>query len=199
MSQFRNYISLDIETTGIDERSHLLEISLVRDDLKSPIDDLKRIYLPIKHEIITYSEPYALGMNAELLKKMMNKDFKTYTPNEAITEIINFMITVNKEDIDEKGKNRKIIFAGKNVASFDIPKVRAFIAQHGSTSDVKLFDSLCHYKTLDVGSLYFDTFKDNVSLSEINKLTGRKEVSHNSMDDALDVVHAVRYKLQVQV
>lgn len=195
----RKYISVDIETTGIDEKSYLLEISVIRDDLTSPINELPYLYLPIRHDIITYSEPYALGMNAELLKKMMDKNFKTYTPKEAILELINFLIITHKEDVDDKGKNRKIMFAGKNVASFDIPKLRAFIVKYGTEYELGLFDQMIHYKTLDVGSLYFDTFKDNVSLSEINKITGRKEVTHNSLDDAFDVVHAVRYKLQVQV
>jgi len=36
-----------------------------------------------------------------------------------------------------------------------------------------------------------------VSLSKINELTGRKEVSHNALDDAFDVVYAVRHKLGV--
>ena len=40
--------------------------------------------------------------------------------------------------------------------------------------------------------------QDNVSLSKINELTGRNEVSHNAMDDALDVVYAVRHKLGIK-
>lgn len=194
----RPYLSIDIETTGIDDRSEILQISAVIDDLVSPISELKILDMPIKHESIEYSEPYALGMNAELLKKMMNKDFKTRTPHSAAWGLVSFMGDMQELYKDENGKSQKIIFSGKNVASFDIPKLRLFIKKHQSDMNLlERFDRMIHYKTLDVGSLYYDVFKDNVSLSKINELTGRNEVSHNALDDALDVVYAVRHKLGV--
>lgn len=194
----RPYISIDIETTGIDERSEILQISAVVDDLKSSINELMIFDAPILHGTIGYSEPYALGMNAELLKKMMNKEFKTTSPSGAAWSLINFMEKFQELYKDEKGDSQKIIFAGKNVASFDIPKLRNFLVKYqGSTDLVSRFDKMIHYKTLDVGSLYYDVFKDNVSLSKINELTGRPKVSHNALDDAFDVVHAVRHKLKI--
>ena len=191
----RPYLSIDIETTGIDDRSQILQISAVFDDLHSSIGVLPTLDLPIKHREITYSEPYAIGMNAELFKKMMNKDFVTYSPVEAAGKLVEFLKEVQTMcGLDEKGKPKKLILAGKNVASFDIPKIRAFL----TGNDLISFDNLIHYKTLDVGSLYYDIFQDNVSLSKINELTGRKEVSHNALDDAFDVVYAVRHKLGVK-
>lgn len=191
----RGYVSIDIETTGIDDKSHILQISAVYDDLKSPISQLKTIDLPIKYKVMTHCEPYAIGMNAKLFEKMMDKNFVTYTPGEALDRLVDFLAQVREaEGVDEKGRPKKIVVAGKNVASFDIPKIRLMMQ---GTDYLKPFDDLIHYKTLDVGSLYFDTFKDNVSLSEINKLTNRAAVSHNALDDAFDVVHAVRYKLGV--
>lgn len=192
----RPYISIDIETTGIDDVSQILQISAVFDDLVTPVGQLLTLDLPIKHEVMTHCEPYAIGMNAGLFQKMMNKDFKTYSPNVAVNELITFMKrTIELSGTDEKGKQRRIVFAGKNVASFDIPKIRAFIRSVSGNLAATEFDTLVHYKTLDVGSLYYDVFKDNVSLSEINKLTGRASVSHNALEDALDVVYAVRHKL----
>lgn len=191
----RGYVSIDIETTGIHENSHILQISAVYDDLKSPISKLKTIDLPIKYHTMTHCEPYAMGMNAELLKKMMSSEFKTYAPTEAAGELLNFLKEVReKEGVDEKGRLKKLVLSGKNVASFDIPKLQKFFKEIGLQQD---FDQLIHYKTLDVGSLYYDVFKDNVSLSEINKLTNRAAVSHNALDDAFDVVYAVRNKLGV--
>lgn len=189
----QGYVSIDIETTGIDDKSHILQISAVYDDLKSPISQLKTIDLPIKYKVLTHCEPYAMGMNADLLKKMMSKDFKTYTPTEATTELLNFLESVR--ELNDKGNKRKVVLAGKNVASFDIPKLRNFL----TGESVNTFDNIIHYKTLDVGSLYFDVFKENVSLSEINKLTNRAAVSHNALDDAFDVVYAVRHKLGINV
>ncbi len=195
----RPYLSIDIETTGIDDRSEILQISAVIDDLVSPISELKILDMPIKHKSIEYSEPYALGMNAELFKKMMNKDFKTYSPKIAAFTLVSFMEEMQTKFLDERGKPQKIIFSGKNVASFDIPKIRLFIDKQDTEglNLLRRFDDMIHYKTLDVGSLYYDVFKDNVSLSKINELTGRNEVSHNALDDAFDVVYAVRHKLGV--
>ena len=194
----RPYISIDIETTGIDDRSEILQISAVVDDGNS-LDKLTTIDLPIKHEFIEYSEPYAIGMNAKLFEKMMDRDFKTYSPLSAIQALCGLMEHVQNTYLDENGKEQKIMFAGKNVASFDIPKIRNFIKKHSGTFGyLEYFDKMCHYKTLDVGSLYFDVFGDNVSLTKINKLTERNEVSHNALDDAWDVIHAVRHKLGIK-
>lgn len=191
------YISIDIETTGIRDQAEILQIAAVFDDLYTPINQLLKLDLPIKHEVMNHCEPYAIGMNADLFKKMMEPNFETYTPDQAISKLLIFMHEAIKlSGNDEKQKPRKVIFAGKNVASFDIPKIKAFIEKHTKSHyQQQQFLEMTHYKTLDVGSLYYDVFKDNVSLSKINELTGRLAVSHNALDDALDVVHAIRHKL----
>jgi oligoribonuclease (3'-5' exoribonuclease) len=190
------YTSIDIETTGIDDRSYILQIAAVTDNnhLKTP-EELPTIDIVIKYDSIEYSEPYALGMNAELFKKMMNKDFPTVSPSEAVEMLLTYLTEVAHTDMDDRKPEPKIIFAGKNVASFDIPKLRKFVSSYGQWNDVIKFDKLTHYKTLDVGSIYFDEFEQNASLSKINELTGRNQVSHNALDDALDVVYAIRHKL----
>jgi hypothetical protein len=194
----RGYVSVDIETTGIHQDSEILQISAVYDDLVTEVAELRMIDLPVKHEVLGYCEPYAIGMNADLFKKMMNKDFISYNPETSVKNFIHFLLECQETmGLDEKGKPRKVILAGKNVSSFDIPKLRNFIKKHGRGSGLEEFDRIIHYKTLDVGSLYFDIFRDNVSLSEINKLTKRAAVSHNALEDALDVVYAVRHKLEI--
>jgi hypothetical protein len=195
------YLSIDIETTGISDNAQILQISAVFDDLKSPLGSLKTIDLPIKYEVLNNAEPYAIGMNAELFKKMMDKNFKVFTPYQAASELITFIRDCrNLLPLDWTGNNtQKLVFAGKNVASFDIPKIKAFLSEVPKPADfISSFNRDVHYKTLDVGSLFFDTFGENVSLSEINKLTGRTAVSHNALDDAFDVVHAVRHKLGIK-
>jgi hypothetical protein len=197
-----SYVSIDIETTGIAPASHILQISAVLDDLKSPISELKTLDLPIKYESISYSEPYALGMNAELFKKMMNPEFKTYSPRQALEELLAFVISVQESlGLDKRGNKQRVLVAGKNVSSFDITKIHGMFLQYFPEA-AYMFDpmnnnAVVSYKSLDVGSLYFDVFKENASLSKINKLTGRNAVSHNALDDAFDVVYAVRHKLGV--
>ena len=147
----RPYVSVDIETTGIDDDSHILQIAAVYDDLKTPINELPKFNHAIKYEKLTHCEPYALGMNAELLKKMMNKDFPTSSPHDSCVAFLNWLLSLGFNTKD------RTLFAGKNVASFDIPKLKLHFYKHSRGLN---FDDLIHYKTLDVGSLYFDTFGD---------------------------------------
>jgi hypothetical protein len=184
----RPYVSVDIETTGIQDNAHILQIAAIYDDLKSPVSELPMYNAVIKYDVMSHCEPYAMGMNAELLKKMMDKEFYTCKPHFAAQTFLTWLLELGYTF------NNKVLFAGKNVASFDIPKLKHHYDTHYRNSE---FSELVHYKTLDVGSLYFDKFGDNVNLSKINKLTGRKDVSHDALDDAMDVVYAVRYKLGV--
>lgn len=197
MKTKRPYVSIDIETTGLDlYRSEILQIAAVFDDLVSPVGDLFTLNLKIKYHSFDYSEPYALIMNQKLITEMSDKEKSKefVTPHEAAAKLELFIQKVFN------ATNKKVVLAGKNVASFDIPMLNNFLNRsgrnwHDVTEIPEHFRNLIHYKTLDVGSLYYDVFGDNVSLSEINKLTGRKEVSHDALDDALDVVYAVRHKL----
>jgi oligoribonuclease (3'-5' exoribonuclease) len=186
------YISLDIETTGLDRISNILQIAMVYDDLETPVKDLPKFNVKIFHNSFRYSEPFALAMNAKLIKEMSvgyDKLGEGWVHNQFAGEsILRFMQQFTQDNTE------KIVFAGKNVASFDIPMVRGMLDQ----KDLTIFNKICHYKTIDVGSLYFDVFKENVSLSKINELTGRKEVSHDALDDALDVVYAIRHKLGIK-
>lgn len=192
MVTIQPYVSIDIETTGIDSKSQILQIAAVYDDGVGHIDRLLFIDLPIKHKTIEYAEPYALGMNADLLKNMNNKEFKSYSPSEAANALIEFLRIVKIQC------DKKVMLAGKNVAVFDIPKIRTFLESDTSKDNfyhLPEFNDTIDYRSLDIGSLYFDIFGRNASLSDINKLTGRNAVSHNALDDAYDVVYAVRHKI----
>ena len=62
------YVSIDIETTGLDpETCQILEIGAVLDDWTKPIDEL-----PVYHRLVYHKEyrgsAYALAMNANLLE-----------------------------------------------------------------------------------------------------------------------------------
>lgn len=188
------YISLDIETTGLDPKSQVLQIAMIYDDLETPVSELPTFNKKIFYDSFSHAEPYALMMNAKLIQEMSkgyNKLGSDWTHNHyAIDAALGFMQKFTKDN------SEKIVFAGKNVASFDIPMIRSMAVKQGYE---ELFSKICHYKTIDVGSLYFDVFKENVSLSKINELTGRKEVSHDALDDAMDVVYAIRHKLGVKI
>lgn len=195
----RPYVSVDIETTGLDKESEILQIAAVFDDLVSPIKDLETFNMTIKHEKFRHSEPYALVMNAKLIEKMTRNE-NVYPSWTVANKFIDWLSEIAQQtyffDTDNNLKMKgKIQFAGKNVANFDIPMLSKFMQEQGLTNQ---FDLLKTHRTIDVGSLYLPDFGYNVSLSEINQLLDRPEVSHDALDDAMDVVVAIRHKLGVK-
>jgi len=197
---YRPYASVDIETTGIGEDAEVLQIAGVIDDGISPIDQLKTIDLKIKYKTLGYSEPFALMLNAGLIADMSNRELKDdfFKPAAAAIGLIDFVneafnITKEYDEANDIRMKGKVIFAGKNYASFDDPKIRNFLSKY-APDVLKEYNHLASYKTLDVGSMYYLDFGYNPSLSQINELTGRTEVTHKALDDAFDVVYAVRKK-----
>ncbi|MEN6367617.1 MAG: hypothetical protein ABFC88_12455 [Thermoguttaceae bacterium] len=66
------YVSIDIETTGLDpETCQTLEVGAVIDDWKSPIDQLPRFRRVFAYETVCGS-PMAMSINATLLKLIAN-------------------------------------------------------------------------------------------------------------------------------
>jgi oligoribonuclease (3'-5' exoribonuclease) len=197
---FRPYVSTDIETTGLGESAELLQIGAVLDDGVTPINELPTIDLKIRYKKFDYAEPFALMLNAGLIKEMTDKETKDQfiPPEEAALKLVDFMhqaqelsaVFDEQNDLRMKGK---VICAGKNYASFDDPKIRAFFQKY-APKYYNEYDHIMSYKTLDVGSMYYLDFGYNPSLSQINELTGRTKVTHKALDDAFDVVYAVRHK-----
>lgn len=169
------YVSIDIETTGLDrQRAHVLQLAAVYDNGKD-LGDLPTFNQTILWPYITYGEPYALRLNQELL-------FKT---DEVASSILhahtNFGFWLHQVQPDGK-----LTAAGKNVQGFDFPILQNPV----NGFDLRRF----LHRALDPGSMYADQFDHVPSLDEINKLTGRSAVSHDALEDAWDVVYAIRYK-----
>lgn len=132
---------IDIETTGLDpERHQILEIYGYQLDLAGQVWDRKYIF----HRYIRYDEiigsPYALNINAALIKDMRTSYFSH--PENVKEELWYWMINVL-----EKQKNGKITFAGKNVANFDIPFILNFLGKNWNETPIS-------YRTLDPAVLY---------------------------------------------
>jgi oligoribonuclease (3'-5' exoribonuclease) len=192
----RPYISVDLETSGLDlEKSEILEVGAVFDDGVSPIEKLQSFSFVISLQVLTHAEPYAVNMNARLFQAMVNKEgVSVVTAFDALTAL--FREASSKAqmwDIDWKFKpGPRVYIAGKNAASFDIPIIKSFLKRHEYPAKELL--QLIHYQVLDVGSMYFPDFGRIPSLSDISAKIGRKEVTHKALDDAFDVVHAIRHK-----
>ena len=174
------YLSLDIETTGLSrERSHVLQLAAIYDD-GSPLEQLKTFDVVIKWPVITYGEEYAMHLNRHLLERAFNNE-DVVSLEEAQTAFRDFLYVVQRQG--------KITIAGKNAGGFDIPILK---------NPTNNFDtSRFLYQALDPGSMFSEDFDHLPRLGELNALTGRPAVSHDALEDAWDVVHAIRYKWKV--
>lgn len=179
------WLSIDIETTGLDiEMSQILQLAAVWDD-GGPIEHLKRFNVVINNGPITYGEPFALQMNGGLLTKIATSvTYTTYHPGammdikDARREFYSFLSSLNSK--------KAIFIGGKNVAGFDVPILRN---NHFHTD-------LFKHRVIDPGSMYLAEFGHPASLPEINELIGNKPVTHDALQDCIDVILAVRHKLK---
>lgn len=215
MKKLRPYISVDLETTGLDiEKSQILQIGWVIDDGVSPLESLEKGTVFIQNEKITYGENYAIGMNAwifqELMKKPAERKYPTLAPQAGIFKLMTIIDKAAKlahaSDVAEgvKKPNQRVQIAGKNVSNFDWPiilnnlkalTVSDSMHEHECNMSAQERLSKVDHKFIDVGAVYFDVFGKNPSFNEINSLIGNTEISHDALDDAMDVVIALRNKL----
>jgi DNA polymerase III epsilon subunit-like protein len=182
----RPYVSIDIETTGLDPKyCQVLEVGAVIDDWVSPLSELKRFHCYVQHERIV-GEPLALVMNAEILRALAEPHkhpCRTFLkPADVCPTLVNFLL-----DSGFIGNiNDSILAAGKNFASFDM----------------RFFRRLPHARMLKFSHRFIDP-----AMRFWNPLTDREvpnsktcmeragipgEVAHTAVEDALAVVKMIR-------
>lgn len=172
------YISLDIETTGLDpDQDQVLQIAMVKDDLSNPqpLENLECLNLFIKHERLS-GHPYALALNHKILQHP-----NAVSPSRAFTKVQNFL---NTDDQPTKGW----VFAGKNVMQLDIP----FLLK-----GKYILKDAYHYRAIDPSILFLKPEDEVVpGLSQcLNRAGFSDVVSHDALDDALQIVQLVRHSL----
>jgi len=180
------YVSLDLETTGLDEHTHqILEIGAIIED---PYNELGFNEIPKFHAFIAspnyVCQAGAAVMNTNIFKILSegkHQDIVTLLAAESM--LINWL---NKN----LGKNADVTLAGKNVGTFDIP----FLQVHMPN----LFKNVnIHRRVLDPGILFTDIKKDSVipNLKKCLSISGiQKEISHDAVEDAWDVIQVLRKK-----
>lgn len=182
------YVSIDIETTGLDpETCQTLEVGAVIDDWKRPINELPRFRRILIYKMI-HGNPYALALNAGLLKQLAAAATHS-CPVECADEFCqpdNFC-TQFAWWLQAKGINPKAIpAAGKNFASFDLQ----FLKQLPHFQEHLKFN----HRVLDPAVLYWK-LEDNWlpdSKTCYQRAGIDDKVAHNAIDDALAVVRLVR-------
>lgn len=192
------YASLDIETTGLlPDKHNVLEVGIVVDDLRDqkPLDELPRYQayvLPPDSDGYT-GDPFALQMNHEILETIANREGRDgrwqgkVKPRFIHPENLAGDIKVWLNHV--YGQGERVLFAGKNVASFDIPFLDAQLS--GFRESIKRY-----HRYLDPGMLFFDpnTHSAPPTLAECCEIAGIDDtVTHRAIDDALQVVQLLRH------
>jgi oligoribonuclease len=221
------YVSIDIETTGLDpEKCDVLSIGAVIEDTNNPLplDQLPSFHVAIKRENISGSL-FAINMNKELIETIVyyqtaqdqdeKNDLVQMTGMKFLNEdevAIEFYYFLYKNGLmNDKGNNRNythhpiygevpsmnqktipsdhINVAGKNFGTFDkiflerLPRWKQLIKMRN--------------RILDPAILFVDWNSDEALpglnlCKERSKIEG--EVTHNALEDAMDVVSVLRTK-----
>jgi len=207
------YISIDIETTGLDPvNDQILEFAAILEDTNSKeiydLDGLHSFEAIFAYERLV-GNPYALSLNKRLLEIMVkyyglkrkgtqNAEFVKYKKENNIYEITdkNSYIPFIEEFeeflyysgyLSYSGKKLAVNPAGKNYGSFDGQFLK----------NIGLYDVVpIKQRSIDPAILYVDWENDNQlpSLEKCKERAGLKdvEVTHKAIDDAWDVIRILR-------
>ena len=185
------YFSLDIETTGLNpETCQILEVAIVFDDFANPkpVNELPYLQFYVNHEQIQ-GEPYALAMNAEIIKRLVakNKKDKFVHSDHIFRQIISW---ITRLDGVRPGK---VTLAGKNLAGFDL----RFLEK------VNGWDKQCfHHRAIDPAMFYLESEDhEPPSLKVCMERAGLGDVTkaHDALEDARDVIRLIRSHYNYQV
>jgi oligoribonuclease len=207
------YISIDIETTGVDPiKNQLIQFAAVIEDtvLQRPIAELPKLMCYVAHSNYNINSGLAAQESVyrtlATIKKISDfqhsKDLKLpafggsasknasgeiFTTPKELGRVFAQWLSENDYSMNENNKYMLRV-AGKNIASFDIPFIKNTIPEWYKTFS---FGSRC----LDPAILFFDPMKDQdlPNLTECKERAGVESyVSHDALDDAIDVINVLR-------
>lgn len=183
----RPYISLDIETTGLNlEKSNILQIAAVYDDGISSLTSLP-FYNVYIDDPVTYSELGALTLHEKTkiwskIKAAKDKG-ETRSIEKAIDGLLDFIDS--KRETKFKGGKFPVTLAGKNAATFDIPLLKRWMTDEQK----KRFHEMIFFMILDAGSLYFSDFGYIPTLNNILKKIGVTYNPPDPTEELLKLIH----------
>lgn len=183
------YISIDLETTGVDpEENQILEFGAVIEDTNNPLplDELPQFQVYIDNGDLIHGNMFALQMNHKILKRIATKEEGyTYIEPEDLGEMFYGFL----QDNGFEAKNEKITInvAGKNFGSFDLQ----FLNNCPYFND----DIHIRQRIIDPANFYINWETDTKlpTLEECKEKAGcGGELTHNAVDDAMDVIKTLR-------
>lgn len=173
------FISLDLETTGLDPRiCQVLEIGAYAFGSGPERSEFQCF---VKHDTIV-GEARALHMNAEIL---LAADREGFSPTLAMSQLLSWM-----ERLPLPEGEKRHVLCGKNIASFDWQ----FLLNMPHAETLK---SMVRHSFLDAGPLWMEANDTTVpSLSECLKRAGMEtDVPHRALEDAKLVARLIQRKL----
>lgn len=215
------YISVDIETTGLDpENCQILSIAAVIEDTQNikPLNELPYIHLGILRENISGSV-FAINMNGDLIKTLnsyqtgkeedkrnisITKDMIFVEEYDVVTKLFNFFL-LNGIEYDDRNNFYGDVKNGiTTVLAGNMNKMYLNIAgKNFGTFDKLFLERLPRWKQafkvrsriLDPAILFTD-WKNDKELPSLGQCKSRANfndhVSHNAYEDALDVISLLR-------
>lgn len=196
------YLSIDIETTGLEPEScDVLQFAAVLDDLRDPkpVEALPRMEAIFLKRSGYSGHPFALSMHSSLFKRIdaaIKRNLETCSETgvrfmeiESLPQALHVFLLQNGFEPAQNGKIY-VNVAGKNLGQFDLPFLNAKVADWGA---VKFLS-----RVIDPAILYFDVERDS-SMPDMKTCSQRAglgdEVAHTATEDALLVVKLIRNKL----
>jgi DNA polymerase III epsilon subunit-like protein len=183
------YVSIDLETTGLDpDYCQILEFGAVIDNWHSPVEELPRFHRYIKPthdhdgQPFVYGQPYALALNAEILKRLASNDpaLQIIAEGDLGQQFAAWLV---EHKIDPKRVNA----SGKNFASFDLQ----FLRHCPEFSEHVTF----RHRSIDPAVLFWrpdtdDALPDTKTCLTRADLEGR--VAHTAVEDCISVIQLIR-------
>jgi oligoribonuclease len=207
------YISIDIETTGIDPvKNQLIQFAAIIEDtvIQRPIEELPKLMCYVAHTNYNINSGLAskeddfhtLAAIRKLSDFQHSKDLRLPVYGGAATKNAAGELFTTPRELGRlfarwlveseypMNEHEKFVLrvAGKNVAGFDIPFIKNTIPEWYNTFS---FSS----RVLDPAILFFDPYNDQdlPNLSECKSRAGVDSyVSHDALDDAIDVINLLR-------
>lgn len=195
------YVSIDIETTGLDPNKHdIVEFAAVLDatEYSIPVEQLPFFRAVIVTDNYNVS-PYCGHLHFDLWKEICVVDktrmadeghyLGSYMHVETHYTKPEYLIMLFVEWLEKHGIEGRINPVGKNFGAFDLH----FLNRLEGAKDLPL-----KHRTLDPGCMYATATDEQIpSLEECLKRAGRTpDALHTALGDARDVVRLIRHKLK---
>lgn len=200
------YVSIDIETTGLDSNNHqILEIGAIVEDTNKirSFDEVSKFHAIVRHDNY-YGSAYAINMNQRIFKILSTREsiknddeknkydrkYNIVHVDEISTKFHHWLFYNTTHNLEyQYYSDIKIIPAGKNFGTFD----KLFLE---NLPNFKKKIKFAH-RIIDPSTLYCDFHSDNQlpSLEQCLQRAGYDPViTHNALEDAWDVIKVLRKK-----